>query len=102
MLTGEMRLQTMTSDRVYYSHDTEMQAMRGRAALTMIFLTLGLAIGVGLALLFAPTSGKKARHDLTKSVEQGVKDGREALEPVVKRVEKEFSELQKNVEEHLK
>lgn len=92
----------MNSDRIYYSHDAEMHAMRDRTVLTLVFLTFGLGIGVVLALLFAPTSGKKVRNRLTKTVEQGLKDGREAVEPVVKRVEKEFGELQKNVEEHLK
>jgi gas vesicle protein len=85
----------MNSDRIYYSHDAEMHAMRDRTVLTLVFLTFGLGIGVVLALLFAPTSGKKVRNRLTKTVEQGLKDGREAVEPVVKRVEKEFGELQK-------
>lgn len=92
----------MSSDRIYYSHDAEMQAMRNRTLLSLVFLTFGMAIGAALGFLFAPTSGKKVRHDLTKTVEQGFKDGREAVEPVVKRAEKEFDELKKNVKEHLK
>ena len=92
----------MSNDRVYYSHDAEMHAMRDRTVWTLVFLTFGLGIGAVLALLFAPASGKKVRDDLTKTVEQGLKDGRETIEPMVKRVEKEFGELQKNVEEHLK
>lgn len=92
----------MTTDRIYYSHDAEMHAMRARAVYTLIFLTFGLAIGAVFALLFAPKSGKKARRDLGKTVEQGLKDGREAVEPMVKRAEKGFDELKKNVEEHLK
>jgi gas vesicle protein len=92
----------MSNDRVYYSHEAEMHAMRDKTVLTLVFLTFGLGIGAVLALLFAPTSGKKVRDDLTKTVEQGLKDGRETVEPMVKRVEKEFGELQKNVEEHLK
>lgn len=91
----------MSNDRVYYSHEAEMHAMRDRTVLALVFLTFGLGIGAVLALLFAPTSGKKVRDDLTKTVEQGLKDGRETVEPMVKRVEKEFGELQKNVEEHL-
>jgi gas vesicle protein len=92
----------MNNDRVYYSHEAEMHAMRDRTVLALVFLTFGLGIGAAMALLFAPTSGKKVRDDLTKTVEQGLKDGRETVEPMVKRVEKEFGELQKNVEEHLK
>ena len=92
----------MNSDRIYYSHDAEMQAMRDRAVLTLAFLAFGLGIGAALALLFAPSSGRTTRHDLAKSVEEGLHTGLETVEPMVKRVEKEFGELQKNVEEHLK
>jgi gas vesicle protein len=97
-----MRVQLMNNDRIYYSHDAEMHAMRDRTVLTLVFLTFGLGIGAVLALLFAPMSGKKVRDDLTKTVEQGWNNGRDAVEPIVKRVEKEFGELQKNVEEQLK
>ena len=92
----------MNNDRVYYSHDAEMHAMRDRTVLALVFLTFGLGIGAALALLFAPFSGKTTRHDLARSVEEGLQTGRETVEPMVKRVEKEFGELQKNVEEHLK
>ncbi len=92
----------MSNERVYYSHDAEMHAMRDRTALILVFLTLGLGIGAALALLFAPMSGKKTRDGMTQTVEQGLKDGREMVEPVVERVEKEFDELKKNVEERLK
>jgi gas vesicle protein len=92
----------MSNDRVYYSHDAEMHAMRNRTVLALVFLTFGLGIGAALALLFAPFSGKTTRHDLARSVEEGLQTGRETVEPMVKRVEKEFGELQKNVEEHLK
>lgn len=92
----------MSNERVYYSREAEMHAMRDRTILTLMFLIFGLAIGVVLALLFAPTSGKKAREGLTQTVEQGLKDGREIVEPVVEQVEKEFGELKKNVEERLK
>jgi gas vesicle protein len=92
----------MNNDRVYYSHDAETHAMRVRTVLTLIFLTFGLGIGAILALLFAPTSGKKTRHELAKSVEDGLNSGRDALEPVVRRLEAEFAEMRKNVEERLK
>ena len=92
----------MNNDRVFYSHDAEMHAMRDRNVLTLVFLMFGLGIGTILALLFAPSSGKTTRHDLAKGVEEGLRNGREAIEPMVKRVGKEFGDLQKNVEEHLK
>jgi gas vesicle protein len=92
----------MNNDRIYYSHAAEMHAMRDRTMLTLICLTLGLGIGAALALLFAPTSGKTVRHDLARSVEEGMQTGREAVEPMVKRIEKEFDDLKKNVEDQLK
>jgi gas vesicle protein len=92
----------MNTDRIYYSHDAEMNAMRDRRMLSLVFLAFGLGIGITLALLFAPTSGKKTRHELTRSVEEGLHTGRENVEPLVKRLEEEFAELRKNVEERLK
>jgi gas vesicle protein len=79
-----------------------MHAMRDRTLLAVVFLTFGLGIGAALALLFAPSSGKTARHDLARSVEEGLQTGRETVEPTVKRVERGFDDLQKNVAEHLK
>lgn len=92
----------MNNDRIYYSHDAEMHAMRDRTVLTLVFLMFGLGIGAVLALLFAPSSGKKVRDNLAKSVGEGLNTGQEAIEPVVKRLEKEFGELRKSVEDRLK
>jgi gas vesicle protein len=91
----------MSNERIYYSHDAEINAMRNRTMLTLLFLTLGLGIGAALALLFAPTTGKAVRDDLAKSMGEGLNNGRDAMEPLVKRLEEEFSELRKNVEERL-
>ena len=90
------------TERVYYSNEAENYAMRERTVLAMLFLTFGLAVGATLALLFAPSSGKIIRHDLVKNAETGFANGRDAVEPIVKRVEKEFVDLKKNVEEHRK
>ena len=91
----------MNNDRVYYSHDTETQAKREMAALTMLTLTLGLVIGALLALLFAPSSGKKARHALAQSMGEDWENGRDAVDPLVKRLEGKFSELLRNVEDRI-
>jgi gas vesicle protein len=92
----------MNNDRIYYSHDAEIHAVRKMTRLMVLCLIVGLGIGAALAFLFAPPSAKKVRDDLTKAVGQGWSRGREAIEPMVRRAEKEFGELQKNVEEHLK
>lgn len=92
----------MNTDRTYYSHDAEVRALRARTVLTAVFLMMGLGLGAVVALLFAPMSGKKTRHNLAQGVEDGLRAGRDSLEPVVKRLEKEFSEFRKNVEERIK
>jgi gas vesicle protein len=92
----------MSNERVYYSHDAEMQAGRNRTILALVFLTLGMGIGTGLALLFAHMSGKNTRDGLTKTLEQSLKDSREMVEPIAEQVEKEFGDLKKSVEKRLK
>jgi gas vesicle protein len=91
----------MNNDRVYYSHDAETQAKREMVALTMLALTLGMGIGALLALLFAPSSGKKARHDLAQSMGEDWENGRDAVDPMVKRLEEKFDDLLKNIEERV-
>jgi len=91
----------MNNDRVYYSHDAETQAKREMAAITVLVLALGMGIGALLAFLFAPFSGKKARHELAQSMGEEWKNGREAVDPLMKRIEEKFGELRKNVEERV-
>jgi gas vesicle protein len=92
----------MNNDRIYYSHEAEMYAMRDRAVLAMLFLTFGLGVGAIIALLFAPSSGKVTRHQLANYGEEKLQTGRDAVEPMVKRAEDEFDDLKKNVKDHLK
>ncbi len=92
----------MSNERIYYSHDAEVQAMRDRAVLALFLLVFGLAVGGVLAVLFAPTSGKETRHELAKNVEDGLNTGRDTVEPVLKRLEEECAELRKHVEDRLK
>jgi gas vesicle protein len=91
----------MNNERIYYSHDSEVQAQRFHAMLTFLFLVFGLGLGAALALLLAPKSGKKIREDLARNVKEGLQSGRKKIKPVVKRIEKEFAELQKNIEEKM-
>ena len=89
------------NERIYYSRDAEVQAMRNRTVFTLLFMTLGLGIGAVLALLFARSSGKDTRDEIAGNVEDGVQTGRDKLEPTMKKLEKEFSEFRKSVEERL-
>ena len=90
------------NERIYYSHEAEMLAMHDRTVLAMLFLIFGLGIGAILALLFAPLSGKNTRHEISKTMENSMNNGRDAVEPMVKRVEKEFDDLKKNIDDHRK
>lgn len=91
----------MNTDRIYYSHDAEMHAIRNRTVLTLAFLTFGLGIGAALAVLFSPVSGKKARHDFAETVEDGLNTGRESIEPLIKRLEEQFNDLRKSVDDRI-
>jgi gas vesicle protein len=91
----------MTENRIYYSHDAELRARRETTITTLLRLILGLSIGAVVALLFAPSSGKKTRADLAKTVEEGLNSGRDAVEPLVKRMEEELGDLRKKVEEQV-
>jgi len=88
----------MNTDRTYYSHDAEVRAMREITKLTLLCLTFGLGIGAALALFFAPASGKRSRANFARTIEEGLATGREAVEPVVKRIEEDFADLRHNVE----
>ncbi|MBN1920963.1 MAG: YtxH domain-containing protein [Anaerolineae bacterium] len=89
------------NDRVYYSHNAEIQVRREIIVLTTLTLTLGLGIGAMLALLFAPSSGEKARHNLVQGIEEEWGNDRDTVDPMVKRLEEKFGEMLKNVEERV-
>ena len=91
----------MNHNRIYSSLQAEMHALRHKLRLTLLYLIVGLGSRAVLALLFAPASGRKLRDELTKTVEDGLQNGRAAVAPMVKRLEKDFDELHKNVEERI-
>ncbi len=92
----------MNSDRIYYSNNAQMHALRARIRLTLLFLTIGLGIGGALALLFAPVAGKKTRSELKKNIEDGYQNGLDTVGSIVKKLEKDFGEVQSNVEKRIK
>ncbi len=69
----------MNEERIYYSHDAEKHATREVKRSKALLLAGGLAVGAAVALLFAPSSGKKTRSELGKAVEEGLNNGRESL-----------------------
>lgn len=91
----------MNNERIYYSHEAEVHAVRAMTQLMVLCLMVGLGIGAAVALLFAPNTGKATRHDLTHSVEERLQTGRDSVEPLLKRLQAEFAELRKTVDERI-
>jgi gas vesicle protein len=91
----------MNTDRIYYSRDAEIQAIREKTVMAMILMAVGMSIGAVLALLFAPAAGSETRHDVAHTVEAGIKDGRESVEPLVKRLEHEIADLRQRFHDRM-
>lgn len=91
----------MNNARTYYSHETEMRVMREKAVLVFLFLVMGLGAGAAAALLYAPKPGKKTREELANAMEEGFSNGREAVEPALRKLQKEFVDLRQKVDERL-
>ncbi len=90
------------NDRIYYSRDAELRAARDRTMVVGIFLVFGLGIGAVLALLLAPRSGDQTRREISQTLSSELADGREESAKAVRRLEKDLTELRKNVEDKLK
>ena len=91
----------MDTSRMYYSREAEMRAAREKAAMTFIFLLVGLGIGTALALLFAPRAGSEVRGELSHATEEALNQGRDAVNPALKRLEKDFADLRKKVDDRI-
>lgn len=87
------------SERIYYSRAAELEAKRRQMLQTSLFLMLGLGIGAVLALLFAPNSGEQVRKDIAQAVEERVGASREASDKAIHRLEREFADLRKRLED---
>ncbi len=90
-----------SNNRTYYSREAEGRVARDKAVLTLIFLVFGLGVGTALALLFAPHPGKETRDELAHAMEEGLNSGRDAVNPTLKRLEKEFGDLRKKVDDRI-
>ena len=79
--------------RIYYSQEAEQQARRQMALGMTLFIIIGGALGALIALLLAPNSGEKTRHELSKAFDAG-----QDSHNVLQKLEKEFAELRERVE----
>lgn len=64
-------------------------------------LFVGLAIGAGLALLFAPQSGDETRRGIKRRARRAKQAARQAVDDVTGTVADSFSEARRRVEEQL-
>ena len=64
-------------------------------------LLLGLAIGAGLALLFAPQSGEQTRHALRRRARRAGRAAQRVAEDVTETVSDTFNDARKRVEDRL-
>ena len=92
----------MNTDRMYYSREAELQAMRDKTVMAALLMAVGVGIGTVLALLFAPARGSETRHEIAHTFESGVKDGREAVAPVIKRLEHDIADLRERFQDRVK
>ncbi len=87
------------NDRIYYSRDAEAQAMRERTMAVFAFFIVGAAIGGVLALMLAPRSGDRTRAELSDALDHGFEEGRKHSADAIQRLERDFADLRKRVEE---
>ena len=92
----------MNNDRIYYSHEAEMQAMHEMTKVTLAYLAVGIGAGAVLALFLAVSSNKQARHEIGKTVNEGLNKGRHAAEPMIKNLEKEVKDLRETIEKRVR
>jgi hypothetical protein len=88
--------QIMT-DRVYYSSEAEQQARRERLVMAMLVAGLSLSVGAVIALLFAPQSGEKTRHQIGEQVDQVATNVQKNTDQVVKKVRDDLEQRLQNV-----
>lgn len=91
----------MNKSRMFRSHESEAQVMRRITMWSVLSLIVGVGVGMLVALLYAPTSGKRMRRNLTWRMEDGLDSGQEVIEPVVKKLEKEVGGLRHTLEERI-
>ncbi len=90
-----------TTNRIYYSQEAAERAQREQTTLVVLALSFGVVTGAVLALLFAPKPQPKSR-DLGHVVEDALSAGRDSASHALNRLEKEFNELKKSVEQRVR
>ncbi len=89
------------NDRTYYSREAEDQVRREQMGNAVLFILLGLVVGAVLALLFAPESGEKMRGSIEDTINDRFHDSRDTTNHTIRRLERDFADLRKKVEDRL-
>ena len=89
------------SNRIYYNREAEMQAMREKTVMAVVLTAVGLAIGALVALLFAPARGDQTRENIAHTFEEGIKEGRSTVEPVISRLQHDIADLRERLEDRI-
>jgi hypothetical protein len=86
------------SEQIYYTPEEEMRPHMEQAVAPAVLLAAALGLGAVVALLVAHNhEQQKKRHSFSGMVEDRLDQGRDTI----KRLEKEYSNLRKKVEEVL-
>lgn len=85
-----------TNDRIYYSREAEERASQERVMAVLVFLGVGVVLGVVFGLLLAPKPPK--RRDFAHTVSEGLEPVLESTSAAVRRLEKDLNHLRKQVE----
>jgi hypothetical protein len=87
--------------RIYYSQEAADRARREQTTMILTFLGLGVAAGLALSFLLSPMEKKKKR-DLGNAIGDVLQTGQKTSEKALHRLEKEFNELKKNLEDRVR
>ena len=85
-----------------YNQDLQnQQQQQEQTAAIAVLLVVGLVIGAAVALLMGQANARKKKASFRGRLEHGLGEGLETTKETVQRLEKEFKELRKRVENGL-
>ena len=66
---------------------------------SLVYLVAGGAIGAGLALLFAPKSGKETREDISNATAKGIEQAKDFSANVSEKAKNAYTQVQTKAQE---
>ncbi|MFO7321544.1 MAG: hypothetical protein DIU68_007430 [Chloroflexota bacterium] len=89
------------TDTTSYDVQTDMRGQQDQTSMLIGLLVLGLVIGGAVAFFVAQANRKRRPQTLVGRIESGFEEGLESTAATVHRLEKEFRELRKRLEQRL-